>query len=144
MPARKASARFGYLLGSAAQNFAQNVQIHALWEADKVQCSLHLAAHGIDVAQGVGRCDLAEGIGVVHHRRKKIHCLHQCHIICYAVYSRIIPAVVPDQKVRVSCAARQLFQNAAQHPGPQLCGTSAAGTEHDLAFFAHARSPFSK
>ena len=144
MPACKASARFGHLLGSAAQNLAQNVQIHALREADKVQCSLNLATHGIDITQGVGRCDLAEGIGVIHHRREKIHCLYQRDIICYAVYSRIIPAVVPDQKARVSCTARQLFQNTAQRSGSQLCGTSAAGAEHDLAFFAHARSPFSK
>ena len=116
MPACKASTRFGHLLGSAAQNFAQNVQIHALRKADKVQCSFHLAAHGIDIAQGVGRCDLAEGIGVIHHRREKIHCLYQRYIIGNAVYSRIIPAVVPDQKARVSCPARQLFQNTAPAP----------------------------
>ena len=144
MPACKASARFGHLLGSAAQNLAQNVQIHALREADKVQCSLHLATHGIDIAQGVGRCNLAEGIGVVHHRREKIHCLHQRNIICYAVHGGIIPAVVAHQQARVSCTARQLFQNTAQRSGPQLCGTSAAGAEHDLVFFAHARFPFSK
>ena len=144
MPACKASARFGHLLGSAAQNFAQNVQIHALREADKIQCSLHLAAHSIDITQGVGRCDLAEGIGVIHHRREKIYCLYQRDIICYAVYRRIIPAVVAHQQVRVFFPARQFFQNAAQHTCSQLCGTSAAGAEHDLAFFAHARSPFSK
>ena len=144
MPARKASTRFGHLLGSAAQNLAQNVQIHALRKADQVQCSLHLATHGIDITQGVGRCDLAEGIGVVHHWRKKVHRLHQRNIICYAVHGGIIPAVVAHQQVRVFFPARQFFQNAAQHTCSQLCGTSAAGAEHDLAFFAHARSPFSK
>ena len=117
MPARKASARFGHLLGSAAQNFAQNVQIHALREADKVQCSLHLASHGIDITQGIGSGDLPEGIGVVHHRRKKVHRLHQRNIICYAVHGGIIPAVVAHQQVRVFFPARQFFQNTAQRSG---------------------------
>ena len=144
MPARKASTRFGHLLGSAAQNFAQNVQIHTLRKADQIQRSFYLASHGIDITQGIGSSDLPEGIGVVHHWRKKVHRLHQRNIICYAVHGGIIPAVVAHQQVRVFFSARQFFQNAAQHTCSQLCSASAAGAEHDLAFFAHARSPFSK
>ena len=144
MPACKAAAGFCHLFSTAAQNLAQHIQVHILREADQIQCGLHLAAHGVDIAQGVCGSDLPKGIGVVHHRRKKVHSLHQCNVVRNAVDCGIIPAVVADQKIRVFFAPGQLFQNTAQHPRTQLCGAAAPGTEYDLIFLAHARSSSSK
>ena len=144
MTACQASSCFGNFFCTTAQDLPQNVQIHTLRKADQIQRSFYLASHGIDITQGIGSSDLPEGIRVVHHWRKKVHRLHQRNIICYAVHGGIIPAVVAHQQVRVFFPARQFFQNAAQHTCSQLCSASAAGTEHDSFFFAHARSPFSK
>ena len=36
MPARKAAAGFCHLFSTAAQNFAQYVQVHILWETDQI------------------------------------------------------------------------------------------------------------
>ena len=133
----------GYLFGSAAQDLAQNVQVHIFRETHQIEGSFHLATHGIHVAQGVGRCDLPEGIGVIHHGWEKVHRLHQGQIFCNAVDGGIIPAVIPHQQIRVLFAAGQLFQNAAQHTGTQLCRAAAPGTEYDFFILAHARSPSS-
>ena len=142
--AREDAPRFGHLFGTAAQDLAQDVQVHALREADQIQGRLHLAAHRIDIAEGVGCGDLPKGIGVIDHGRKKIHRLHQCKVIGDAVDRRVVLAVIADQQVWVPLAARKLFQNAAQHPRAEFGGAAAACTEHDL-FFAHsARSPLAK
>ena len=140
MPARKAAAGFCHLFSTTAQNLAQHVQIHILWETDQIQGSLYLAAHGVDIAQGVCGSNLPKGIGVVHHRREKVHGLHQCNVVRNAVDCGIIPAVIADQKIRGFFAPGQLFQNTAQHSGTQLCGAAAPGTEYDFIILAHARS----
>ena len=142
MPAREAAPRFGDLFGPAAQDLAQNVQVHALRKANEVQRRLHFAAHGVDIAQGVGSSDLPEGIGVVHHGWEKVHRLHEGQLIGDAVNGGVILAVVADQKVRILFAARQLFEDAAQHPRAELGRAAAARAEHDLFRSCHyARSP---
>ena len=105
MPACKAAAGFCHFFSTAAQNLTQHVQIHLLREADQIQGGLYLAAHGVDIAQGVRGCNLPKGIGVVHHRREKVHGLHQCNVVRNAVDCGIIA----DQKIRVFFAPGQLF-----------------------------------
>ena len=141
VPARQNTAGFRYFFGTAAQDLAQDVQIHAFRETNEIQSCFHLAAHGVDIAQRVGRRDLPEGIGVIHHRRKKVHGLHERHVFRDAVDGCIIPAVIPHQKVRVFLTPGQLFQNMAQHACSKLCRAAASGAEHDFFFFVHARSP---
>ena len=144
MPACKAAAGFCHLFSAAAQNLAQNVQIHILWETDQIQRGLYLAAHSVDIAQGICGSDLPKGVWVIHHRREKVYGLHQRNVIRNAVNCGVIPAVVANQKIRIFFAPGQLFQNTAQHPGTQLCGAAAPGTEYDLIILAHARSSSSK
>ena len=146
MPSCKDPARFGDFFRTAAQDLSQNVQIHTLWETDKVQRRLHFAAHRIDITEGIGRRDLAKRIGVLHHGREEIHRLHQCQIFCDLIHCRIIPTIIADQQIRVFLAPGKLFQNMAQHSGTQLGRTAAPGTEDDFFFLRHlyARSSFEK
>ena len=142
---REDAPRLGHFFGAAAQDLAEDVQIHALREADEVQCSLHLAAHGVNIAEGVCRRDLAEGVGVIHHRREEVHRLHQRDVVGDAVDGRIVPAVVAHEKVGVFLAPGQLFQNMAQYACAELGGTAAARAEDDFVLFCHqALSPSSK
>jgi hypothetical protein len=143
VPTHQHAPGFGHLFGTAAQDLPQHVQVHALGEADKIQCRFDLTAHGVDIAQGIGRSDLPEGIGVIDHRREEIHRLHQGNILGNAVDGSIVPAVVANQKVGVFFAPGQLFQNAAQYPGTQLGGASAAGAEDNGALSCHfMHAPF--
>ena len=146
VPTCQNAPRFGHLFGSAAQDLAQNIQIHAFRETDQVQRRLHFAAHRIDIAEGIGRRDLAKRIGVLHHGREEIHRLYQCDILRDFINGGIVPAVVADQQIRVFLAPGQLFQNMAQHSGTQLGRTAAPGTEDDFFFLRHlyARSSFEK
>ena len=145
MPTRQRTPGFGHLFGTAAQDLPQHVQIHALGEADKIQCRFDLTAHGVDIAQGIGRGNLPKGIGVINHRREEIHRLHQGNVLGNAVDGSIVPAVVANQKVGVFFAPGQLFQNMAQHSRAELGGTAAARAEDDFVLFCHqALSPSSK
>ena len=88
VPTRQRAPGFGHLFGTAAQDLSQHIQIHALGEADKIQCRFDLTAHGVDIAQGIGCGDLPEGIGVIDHRREEIHRLHQSNVLGDAVDGR--------------------------------------------------------
>ena len=143
VPTRQRAPGFGHLFGTAAQDLPQHVQIHALGEADEIQRRFDLTAHGVDIAQGIGRGNLSESIGVIDHRREEIHRLHQGNVLGNAVDGSIVPAVVTNQKVGVFFAPGQLFQNAAQYPGTQLGGAPAAGAEDNRASFCHfMHAPF--
>ena len=67
------AARLQHLVGAAAQDLDQDVLAQVVGEGGHVQGQEHLAAHGVDVAHGVGGGDGAEGVGVVHQRGKKVH-----------------------------------------------------------------------
>ncbi len=67
------AAGLEHLVGAAAQDIGQDVLAQVVGEGGHVQGQEHLAAHGVDVAHGVGGGDGAEGVGVVHQRGKKIH-----------------------------------------------------------------------
>ena len=140
VPARQDASGLGHFFRAAAQDLPQHIQVHALGEADEVEGRLHLAAHRVHIAQGVGSGNLPKGVRVLDHGWKKVHRLHKGQIVCQAVNGRIVPAVVPHKEVRVFFAPGQLFQNAAQHPGPQLGRAAAPRAKHDLFFrrFCHA------
>ena len=141
MPSREDAPRFGHLFRAAAQDLAEDVQVHALREADKVQRGLHLAAHSVDVAEGVRRCDLPEGVGVVHHRREKVQGLHHRHLVRQLIHGGVILAVVADEQRRVLVKLRQPFQHPAQNAGAQLGGAAAALTKQ--FFVTHKVPPYS-
>ena len=48
---------------AAAHHLAQDIQVRLFRKAHNVQCCFYLAAHGPHVAEGVGGCDLPEGVG---------------------------------------------------------------------------------
>ena len=138
-----ASATF---FGTAAQDLPQHVQIHALGEADKIQCRFDLTAHGVDIAQGIGRGNLPEGIGVIDHRREEIHRLHQGNVLGDAVDGSIVPAVVANQKVGVFFRPGAAFPECGsvpRHPAWR-CIRRRCRRQWGLVLPFHARSLSSK
>ena len=62
---------------------------------------LGLAAHGVDVAEGVGGRDLAEDIGIVDRRGDEIGGDHDGQVFAEAVDAGVIAGVVSHQQVGV-------------------------------------------
>ena len=98
---------------SAPHNFSQDIQVGGFGEADNIESGFHFAAHGIDITQGIGRRDFPKGIGIVHHRRKKVQGLNHRCIRADAVNRRVVPAVIAHQKIRILRPPGQLFQDMA-------------------------------
>ena len=69
-----------HLRQAAGQNALQNFEIAFVRKTDKGQRGQRLSAHGVNVAERVGGGDLAEGVGIVHDRREKIHRLDERHL----------------------------------------------------------------
>ena len=70
-------------------------------EADDRERRQRPAAHGVDVADGVGRRDLAEQIRVVHGRREHVHRLHERQVAVEQEHARVVAGRRADQHARV-------------------------------------------
>ena len=70
-------------------------------EADQVQADLGYSTHGVDVADGVGRGDLAVLIGIVNRRRDEIGRDHDGDLARQPVDAGVIAGLVADQQVRI-------------------------------------------
>ena len=80
-------------------------------EADNVKGCLHCPAHGINITQGIRRCDLPEEIGIIQHGRKEVQSLYHCHLVRDTVHRRVIFAVIPDEQVRIFLSSWKLIQH---------------------------------
>ena len=118
--------------------------VHVGGEAKQVQGQLRGAAHGIDIAQGIGGSHLAKGIGIIHHGRKKIHGLYNGKLVAYPVYGCIIAGLHPHQQVGVR-HARQAGQHILQDARPYFGRSASAGGHFgkvNLFPFRHEAAPF--
>ena len=70
-------------------------------KGDDIHGGQGFAAHRVDVAEAVGRRDLAEQIGVVHDRREEIQGLDQGGLIIQAVDAGVVGRVDSHQNIRV-------------------------------------------
>ena len=77
--AEQRHARFAQLVEPAAEDLRRlrRCRDASCWKRRNRQRRQRPPAHGVDVAQRVGRGDLAVDVGVVHDRREEVHRLHQ-------------------------------------------------------------------
>src|SRR5918994_1148924 len=117
-------AAFFDLIGAAFENFSQDLDVHlSFWKADEVQACLGLAAHGVDVAEGIRRRDLPEGIRVIDNRREEIDCVDDGEVRSQAKYSGVVGRLRPDQHVRV-VELWQIVQNLHEVGWAELSGST--------------------
>ena len=93
---------------AAAQQLLHHVLGHGLRQAQNVQRQLRLAAHGVDVADGVGRSDLSVEERIIHDGREEIGGLHQRRVFVQIVDAGVIGAVVAHQQPGVAVGAEAL------------------------------------
>ena len=92
---------FDHLGEAARENALQNCEISFLGKADESERGKRLAAHGVNVAQGIGGCDLSEGVRIVDDGREEIDGLHQSLIGGDEIHSGVVGVIEADQNVGV-------------------------------------------
>jgi hypothetical protein len=97
--AEDGAAGLVHLLRSAFEDFFQVPRILLGRPGQNGERGDGATAHGIDVAQRVGRGDGAVGVRVVHNRRKEIHGLHQGKLRRQLVHAGIVGSVKPYQHI---------------------------------------------
>ena len=93
------------------------------------------AAHRIDIRERVGCRDLAEGKGVIDHRREEIDGLDERSILVDAQHARVVARRVIDEDGGI-VAAFQSAQNLGELGGTELRRSAGAG--HALRQSKHA------
>ena len=89
----------GGLVVAAAQHVAQHLAGQGGGEAHYVEGQQRAAAHGVDVAEGVGRGHRAEFIGVVGDGREEVHGQHQPRAVVQPVDGGVVAGGRPNQQV---------------------------------------------
>ena len=86
---------------------------------------MRASAHGVDVAEGVGGGDLAEGVGVVHDGGEEIYGLDERQVRVELIHSGVVGVVEADQDVRVVLPGE--FSEDLVQRGRTQFGSSAPG-----------------
>ncbi len=74
-----------------------------------------LAAHGKDIANGVGGGDAAKVEGIIHDRHKEIGRADDAGPVAEIVHRRVIPRLIAYQQVRIDKFRLLAVQNGLQH-----------------------------
>lgn len=124
MAARDGDAGLPGLVGPPFQDLGQDVQgelPHG--KADQVEGHQGLDPFGVDIAQGVGRCNGPEAVGIVHHGGKIVYRQDQCQLSADPVDRHIIRGLESHQKVGI-VHHRQLAQDLRQVVRTELAGSA--------------------
>ncbi len=70
-------------------------------KTDKRERSQRLSSHGVNVAERVGGGDLAEGVGIVHDGREKIHRLDERRLGREQIHAGVVGMIEADQNIRI-------------------------------------------
>tara|TARA_B100000378_G_scaffold127684_1_gene103075 strand:- start:362 stop:1381 length:1020 start_codon:yes stop_codon:yes gene_type:complete len=95
-------------------------------------------AHGIDIADRVGRGDAAEIQWIVHDRHEEIGRGHQCLLIVQPIDRGIVGCLDAHQQLVRDRQHRGSAQQAGQHAGRDLAPAAAAMGQRGQARFGRA------
>ncbi len=116
MAADNAAACLVHLRETAAENLFENCGIALFRKAYDGKRRDWPAAHGIYVAERVGRGYLTEQKGIVHDRGEKIDGLHERYVFGNSVNSGVVIGVEANQDIGIRLP-RQLSQHRVKRGG---------------------------
>ena len=127
MPASNRGAGFAADAAAAFDNLADDFR----WQlvdrhADEGQRQDRLAAHGIDVGQGVGGGDAAEIARIVDHRGEEVGGGDQCLRVVEAVDGGVVRGFDADHQFGRNQAAVDVLQDVVQNGRRDLAAAAAA------------------
>ena len=100
------------LFVSSGENGFYRIDWKAVREGEQVHGQLWSASHGVDVAEGVRRCNLTENVRIIYNRREEVDAVNQCNVIGNPIDAGIVTAVESDHYVRIF-DFRQIGKNIA-------------------------------
>src|SRR6185437_2583165 len=113
----------------AAQDFGEDLERQlAGGETDDVERGERLAAHGVDVGEGVGGGDLAEGVGVVDDRREEVDGLDEREIVGEDEHAGVVEGLAPDEEPGIG-VEREGAEGGREIAGPELGGAPGTAGE---------------
>ena len=126
VPAGQVARRFRSDRGPAPQDLRGQVE----WDPvarphQEVHGHERVAAHGVDVGQGVGRGDPAPVVGVVHDRREEVGGHHHRPMAVDAHHRRVVTVLQADDQVVLRVADPESGQHALQLTRRHLAGAPA-------------------
>ena len=86
-------------VGAAAEYLSDDLVRQIAGEAGDGKRQKRLAAHRIDIAQGVGGRNRTVGVGVVNNGRKEIYRLNERRIGAQAIDGAIVGGIETDQQI---------------------------------------------
>ena len=103
--------------------------------AEDVERDRHLGAHRVDVAERIGRGDLAVGVGVVHDRCEEVDGEHHRAVVADPIHRRIVRHIEADQEVLVGGDA---VRQSADH-GVEVARTDLGRASGEVGQLRQAR-----
>ena len=113
---------------AAAEHLAHGLVRHLRRDRHDIQRELRLRAHGVNIADGVRRSDLAEHKGIVHDRREKVQRLHKHEIVRDFINAGVVARIVADEQALVIYRGQSL-QELCERAGADLRAASGAARE---------------
>ena len=123
---------FHHLRKSAANDGLQNLCIPLVGEAHNRERGNRVAAHGVNIAQGIGCRNLSEGVRIINDGGKEIDRLDQRHLRAEQIHPGVVVGIETNKHVRIS-GPRQTAQNGIQQPWTQL-RRSTGSLDHGREF----------
>jgi hypothetical protein len=115
---------FAYAFGPSPDDVTQNAQVQfAFGKGHDVQRGPGFRSHGVDIAEGVCRRDLTEGIWVVDDGREEIDSVDNGQVPSNAEDSGVVICFRADDHIRV-LEAWQAAQDFFEITGAELGGTT--------------------
>ena len=130
----------------APQQLLHHVLGHGLRQAQDIQRQLGLPAHGVHIADGVGRGDLSIQERIVHNRREKVRGLHQGSVLVQIIHAGVVGLVIPHQQPGVRMGpepVQQLRQGSGAYLG-SAAGTGGQLRQLHFCFHGHSSYPNSR
>ena len=133
----KGGSGFGHFVRTAAEDGIHIVERDLVGRhCDDVHRGDRLAPHRVNIRERIGSRDLAEEVGVVDNRGKKIERLHERDFLVDFINRGIIRARGTNEEIRIG-KGLEATQDLREFGLAELRGSSAAGGEfrQTLAFF---------
>ncbi len=118
--ADQGAAGFVDFFGAAAENLFEDGEVAGSGVGEDGEGGERARAHGVDVAQGVGGGDGAEGVGIVDDGGEEVDGLHEGTLRRELVHARIVGRLKPYEDVIV-LPSRQARQSFVQNLWTKLC-----------------------
>ncbi|MNM35669.1 hypothetical protein D3C81_463690 [compost metagenome] len=127
VPTGQGNARFGAYRAATTDHFTGHFRgQHVDWPAENGDGHQRVAAHGVDVADGVGGGDAAEVVRVIDDRHEEVGGRDHAALVVQRVHCCIVARGIADPQFRVQGLGAAFGENHLEHLRRDLAATTGA------------------